>query len=134
MIKKICVSFVLIASVMVGSTCLVSSSVYATNEFNKDACSEDSNLDAEQKEVLGCNQNSTAPSVATTIINGILAILALVSVVMIIFAGQRYMVAMGDPGKITQAKNMILYGVIGLVIALLAFAIVNFIISGFAGQ
>ena len=133
MIKKICASFVLIASVMVGVTYLVSSSVYATNEFNKDACS-DSKLDAEQKAVLGCDQNSTAPSVATTIINGILAILALVSVVMIIFAGQRYMVAMGDPGKITQAKNMILYGVIGLVIALLAFAIVNFIINGFTGQ
>ena len=120
---------VLAGSLMFGG--FVATPAFATNKLNEEACKT---ADADQKAALGCDQNNTAPSVATNIINGILSLLTLVSVIMIIFAGQRYMVAMGDPGKITQAKNMILYGVIGLVVALLAFAIVNFMLNGFAGD
>lgn len=131
MIKKLFFSLALIASLAVGAIATTSTPAYAENKINEQACA---NADPDQYAALGCNQNQTAPSVATTIINSVISILAIVSVIMIVFAGQRYMVAMGDPGKISQAKNMILYGVIGLVIALLAFAVVNFILNGFAGQ
>ena len=46
---------------------------------------------------------------------------------MIVFAGQRFLSATGDPGRIKQAKDMILYAGVALVIAALAFAIVNFV-------
>ena len=133
MIKKLFFSLALIASLAVGAIATIPTPAYADNDLNGVAC-DNPKLDEDQRAALGCDQNQTAPSVATTIINSIISILAVVSVIMIVFAGQRYMVAMGDPGKISQAKNMILYGVIGLVIALLAFAIVNFILNGFAGQ
>lgn len=35
----------------------------------------------------------------------------------------------GDSKKITDAKNTILYAIIGLIIAVLAFAIVNFVLN-----
>ena len=130
MIRKIIICLALVFSFGAVAN-MISTPAYATNKLNEEACKT---ADADQKAALGCDQNNTAPSVATNIINVVLGILAVVSVVTIIFAGQRYMVAMGDPSKVTQAKNMILYGIVGLIIALLAFAIVNFILNGFAGE
>ena len=44
------------------------------------------------------------------------------------------MTSAGDPGKVKKAKDTILYGVIGLVVCVLAFAIVNFVIANIIGQ
>ena len=38
-------------------------------------------------------------------------------------------VAVGDAKKVTDAKNTVLYAIIGLIVCFLAFAIVNFVIS-----
>ena len=63
------------------------------------------------------------------IINGVIAALGLVAVVIIIIGGVQYMTSSGDAGKVKKAKDTILYGIIGLVICILAFAIVNFVIT-----
>ena len=78
-----------------------------------------------------CNvqdDNSLMPTIQA-IINAALAVLGLVAVIMIIMGGFNYMTSSGDTAKVTKARNTILYGVIGLVIALLAFAIVNFVLA-----
>lgn len=62
------------------------------------------------------------------VINVILAVLAFVTVAMIIIGGINYSTSQGDAGKVKKAKDTILYGIIGLVVALLAFAIVNFVL------
>ena len=67
------------------------------------------------------------------IINGVIGVLGLVAVVVIIVGGVQYMTSSGDAGKVKKAKDTILYGVIGLVICVLAFAIVNFVISNIIG-
>ncbi len=72
--------------------------------------------------------------VLQVVINVVLGVIAFVAVVMIIVGGIQYTTSAGDAGKVTKAKNTILYGVIGLVIALLAFAIVNFVISNVFNQ
>lgn len=64
-----------------------------------------------------------------TIINVVLGVLGLVAVVVIIYGGFMYTMSTGDAQKIKKAKDTIMYGVVGLVIALLAFAIVNFVLS-----
>ncbi|MBR3353245.1 hypothetical protein IKG49_01490 [Candidatus Saccharibacteria bacterium] len=61
--------------------------------------------------------------------NVILYIVGIIAVIMLIIGGIRYVVSGGDSKKVTDAKNTILYAIIGLVIAFLAFAIVNFVIS-----
>lgn len=65
----------------------------------------------------------------TGILNGVIAALGLVAVIVIIIGGVNYMTSSGDAGKVKKAKDTILYGVIGLVVCVLAFAIVNFVIG-----
>lgn len=55
-----------------------------------------------------------------------------VSVIVIIIAGIMYATSAGDSGKLTRAKNMLIYSIVGLVIILVAFAITNFVIGRFA--
>ena len=66
-----------------------------------------------------------------TIINILLYLLGAIAVVMIVIGGIRYTTSGGDSGSISSAKNTILYSVIGLVVAILAYAIVNFVVASF---
>jgi len=68
-------------------------------------------------------------STVNTIINVIIGVIGFVAVVVIILGGVQYTTSAGDPGKVKKAKDTILYGIIGLVVALLAFAIVNFVLA-----
>ena len=52
---------------------------------------------------------------------------------MLVWGGLRYILSGGDNKKITDAKNTILYAIIGLIIAVLAFAIVNFVLNAIGG-
>lgn len=71
--------------------------------------------------------------VFTRISNTILLIIGLISVIMLIYGGLRYILSGGDNKKVTDAKNTILYAIIGLIVALLAYAIVNFVITAITG-
>jgi hypothetical protein len=64
------------------------------------------------------------------IVNILLFVIGLVAVIMIIIGGLRYVLSGGDQSAVTGAKNTILYAVIGLIVALLAYAIVNFVVGG----
>lgn len=68
-----------------------------------------------------------------TIVNVLSAIVGVVSVVMIIFGGFKYITSNGDSGNITSAKNTIIYAVIGLVVVALAQFIVQFVLNKVAG-
>lgn len=78
----------------------------------------------------GCGGSSTTDisDVIINIINVVVGALGLVAVIFIVVGGVNYMTSAGDAGKIEKAKKTILYAVIGLVVAVLAFAIVNFAI------
>ena len=62
-------------------------------------------------------------------INAAIYVLGILSVVMVILAGFLYTASAGDSGRITIAKNTLMYAIIGLIVALLSFVIVNFVIS-----
>ena len=65
----------------------------------------------------------------STIVNVILFIVGALSVVMIIYGGIRYTISAGDSSKVTSAKNTIMYAIVGLIVSILAFAIVNFVVG-----
>lgn len=69
-----------------------------------------------------------------SIVNLMLFILGAIAVIMIIIGGIRYATSNGDPGSIKGAKDTILYAVIGLIVAILAYAIVNFVVDAFSGS
>lgn len=54
-----------------------------------------------------------------------------VAVIVIVVGGIMYATSSGDSGKITKAKNAILYAIVGLGVVLSAFFITNFIIGRF---
>jgi hypothetical protein len=72
--------------------------------------------------------------VLTEITNVILFVVGILSVIMLIYGGLRYVISGGDSKKVTDAKNTIMYAIIGLIIAILSFAIVNFVINAFTGS
>ncbi|MDR1032908.1 MAG: pilin [Candidatus Nomurabacteria bacterium] len=70
----------------------------------------------------------------TQVTNTILFIVGALSVIMLIYGGLRYIISGGDSKKVTDAKNTIMYAIIGLIIAVLSYAIINFVIRAFADQ
>lgn len=70
-------------------------------------------------------------STVKTIVNTLLYILGAVAVLVIIISGIMYIVSGGDPNAVNKAKNTLLYAVIGLIVAIIAYAIVNFVIKLF---
>ena len=78
----------------------------------------------------GCPSNLFGDAgVFRQVTNVILYIVGIIAVIMLIIGGIKYVVSGGDSKKVTDAKNTVLYAIIGLVICFLAFAIVNFVIS-----
>lgn len=77
----------------------------------------------------GSDNKTDLMGTLTVVINVILAVVGFVAVIMIIMGGISFITSQGDSSKVTKARNTILYGVVGLVVALLAFAIVNFVLS-----
>ncbi|MES2876062.1 MAG: hypothetical protein V4678_01180 [Patescibacteria group bacterium] len=66
-----------------------------------------------------------------TITNVLLFVLGAISVIMIIIGGLRYVVSGGNATAVTAAKNTILYAIVGVIVALLAYAIINFVLNSF---
>lgn len=67
----------------------------------------------------------------STITNTLLFILGAISVIMIIIGGLRYVISGGDSAAVTAAKNTILYAIVGVIVAILAYAIINFVVGSF---
>ena len=61
--------------------------------------------------------------------NTVLYIVGVIAVIMLIIGGIKYVVSGGDAKKVTDAKNTVLYAIIGLAVAFLSFAIINFVIT-----
>ena len=85
---------------------------------------------AEAARCDGCPENLFGDAgVFKQVTNTILYVVGVVAVIMLIIGGIKYVVSGGDAKKVTDAKNTVLYAIIGLVICFLAFAIVNFVIT-----
>lgn len=77
------------------------------------------------------NRGEQVEPVIQKVVNTLLYIIGAVAVLVIIIAGIMYSISTGDSGRISKAKNMLLYAVIGLVIAFFAYAIVNWVYDRF---
>ncbi len=64
-----------------------------------------------------------------TIVNALLFLVGAISVIMLIIGGIRYIVSAGDQNAVTGAKNTIMYALVGVVVAFVAWGAVNFILT-----
>ena len=127
LIKKLGTGLVVVSAVVLTASAAVSAPAFAAggcdaskglgNAVSKD-CSQGS---GQATTLFGDN------SVVNTIINTMLFIVGILSVVMIIFSGIRYVTAHGDKSQVEGAKNTLIYAVVGLIIAIVAYALVNWV-------
>jgi len=68
-------------------------------------------------------------SIFKSITNILLFLIGAISVIMLIIGGIRYVISGGDQNQVTGAKNTILYAIVGIVVAFLAYAAINFVVD-----
>ncbi len=83
-----------------------------------------------------CAKGSNTPtnlfgegSVFKNITNAALFLVGAISVLMLIYGGIRYTISGGESANVTAAKNTILYAIVGIIVSIMAYAIVNFVIT-----
>jgi len=90
-------------------------------------------LDLDTSPGTACTEGVDAIAVLNSLvarfINLLSIVVGVVSVIMIIFGGFRYITSAGRDTSVTSAKNTILYAIIGLVIVVLAQVIVRFVLQ-----
>lgn len=104
---------------------LVTVPVGAASDIATQACS----VDPSAAICADIDNDSQLTTMATNIINTALMIVGVLAVAMIIFSGISYVTSAGDKAKTTKAKNTLIYSIVGLVVAISAYAIVNFVLS-----
>ena len=112
----------MIAVAMMTMGCLVAGNVVMATPI-------DDGIERAQKST-GMKKSDTkdADSVVKTVISTLIWAVGILATIMIIIGGIMYTTSAGDPGKIKRAKDTIMYGIVGLVIAVLAYVIVNFVL------
>ena len=75
-----------------------------------------------------------ATGIFSTITSVLLFGVGAISVIMIVIGGLRYVISGGNSSAISAAKNTILYAVIGLIIAMLAYAVIHFVLTSFGAD
>jgi hypothetical protein len=72
-------------------------------------------------------------SIFSRVTNILLFLIGAIAVIMLIIGGIRYVISGGDQAQVTSAKNTILYAIVGIVVAFLAYAAINFVTQALAG-
>jgi cytochrome bd-type quinol oxidase subunit 2 len=67
--------------------------------------------------------------VVTNVVKSLLALMGLILVILIIYAGFTWMTAQGDEKKVETAKTMIKNAAIGVILIIAAYAIATFIVT-----
>jgi hypothetical protein len=65
----------------------------------------------------------------TVIANTLIFLVGAIAVIFLIIGGLRYVVSNGDSKNVTAAKDTILYAIVGIVVAVVSFALVQFVIN-----
>lgn len=127
-IKVIVLAIVLLLIIIIPST---PASALAS-QFQSAACQGVSQISSSQNcgSANAKGVVSNLFSTATTILS---MIVGAVSVIMIMFAGFKYTTAAGDANKITSAKTTLIYAIVGLIIASIAYLIAS-VVLGSASQ
>jgi len=73
--------------------------------------------------------NKTLGEAVGAIVNVVLSVLGLVATVIIIIGGFIWMTSGGNPDQVGKAKKLMMAGVIGLIIILLAWSISHFLVT-----
>ncbi len=85
-------------------------------------------------EITGAATSTNASALLATVTQWILGIVAAVAILFIIYGGFRYITANGNSQQMETAKNIIIKAIIGLVIVVVAYVIVQVVIAALVTQ
>jgi len=80
---------------------------------------------------LATNKVSVA-GIFSTVAHVLIYLVGAISVIVLIIGGLRYILSAGNPASVQGAKNTILYAIVGIVVAVAAYAIVAFVLAQFS--
>ena len=87
--------------------------------------------DEDMKKIAGCNEptgkNKDVVEIVQIGVNVVISLVGMLAVFSIIYGGFTYITAQSDPAKIKRGKDMVVYAVVALVVAFLAYGIVIFV-------
>ena len=108
----------------------LSSLAISTSAFADEDICGNKNVPQHVQDAAGCGGNAgELPVVVINILNAIIGAAGIVAVIFIVYGGIQYMTSSGEATKAKKARDTILYACIGLIICVLAFAIVNWVIG-----
>lgn len=99
-------------------------------EFN---CDSGGGENADICAASGCTTDTDAGVFVNNLFSVILGLVGLIAIGVMIFGGIMYATSTGDAAKVQRAKHIIMYGIIGFGVAMLAYAIVLFITKAING-
>ena len=70
-------------------------------------------------------QETSIYEIIRTTMNYLLAILGFIAIIAFVIAGILYLTAFGDEKRIGTAKNAMFYSIVGIIVALIGYVIVN---------
>ena len=118
-----------IIAVIIMSVGLFSMPVFAAG----DACSEYTGpFKEEMCPHEGGNENALMETVGN-VLKAVFGLVGVIAVVFVIIGGFKYATSQGDPNRVQQAKNTVMFSLIGLVVTLLAFTITHFVLIALGG-
>ncbi len=120
--KQLVLSFALLVGA--SAAFVPATPVSAINVFEQ--CGGNSGSD-----VCKAQGTDNATSMIEIVINTLLFILGSISVIMIVIGGIRYTTSAGVAADTKAAKDTIMYALVGLVVAMLSYTIVNFVVGRF---
>ncbi len=88
----------------------------------------------QSKAKYGATGAQNVPEIIGKIVKLLLSFVGGLSVLMIVIAGIMYITSGGDEGRVDTAKKWLTYAIVGLVVALLGWVIVNTVINGLEGS
>lgn len=127
-IKMVVLAILAALAIVIGVGLLKNGAAVAVGDNYNEICN-DSGIDHELRARAGCSEDKKINSVAVKLFNWFMWIITAVGVITVIFAGQRYITSDGDTSKVQQARRMIFYAVIGIVVAAISFILVNFVMK-----
>lgn len=76
------------------------------------------------------NTGDAPQQLLPTILTIVFSTVGAIALMLVVIGGVKYITASGDPQKMAQAKDTIIYSLIGLAIVLAAFSIVTLVVKG----
>lgn len=85
----------------------------------------------ELAEYAGCSGGGEAAigGIASSIIGAVLTVIGIIAVIVAIYGAVTMIISNGDPGKFAKGQKILIYGIIGVVVALAAYAVVYFVLK-----